>query len=202
MEKDKSVWPAALCLILVLVLGFFITAGAITNSIERNSQAKIDLSNLATKGDLKNLQTTLENEIANNSANNRLNDAANEILSTPDEKTQVLDLATAYLEDRDFKKALVEYLNDNELENQSIESYKDIEVIIVKDSDLSYHDRDNSAQVDYSLKVTYFNDGDNDLEDAVKAKVDVTLNLENLDEDENFSDIEFSESDFALVKVY
>lgn len=202
MEKDKAIWPVALCLILVLILGFFITASVITNSIERNSQAKVDLSNLATKGDLKNLQTTLENKIANNSVNNRLNDAANEILSTPDEKTQVLDIANAYLEDRDFKKALVEYLNDNELENQSIESYKDIEVIIVKDSDLSYHDRDNSAQVDYSLKVTYFNDEDNDLEDAVKAKVDVTLNLENLDEDENFSDVEFSETDFALVKVY
>lgn len=209
MANDSKVWPAALLLAAVLIIGLLINTAVIVNTVKDNSQAKIDLSKVATKTDLSSVESSLGSKIASieDSMNqsvetDRLDEAVNQILSTEDEKALALEIADEYLDSKDFKKALVEYLNDNGIEDQNVESYKDIESIVIKDSDMTYMDFRNKATVEYELKVTYFNDGDDDEEDVEKAKLSVTLNLEDLDEDEDFEDADVEESDFDLIKVY
>jgi hypothetical protein len=206
MANENKVWPAALLLAAVLIIGLLINTSVIINAVKDNSQAKIDLSKVATKTDLNTVESSLGAKIASveNSVNqsaeaDRLDQAVNSILSTDDEKLKVKEIADEYLTSKDFKKALAEFLNT---ESQNVESYKDISSIVIKDSDMTYRDSKDKATVDYELKVTYFNDGDDDEEDAVKARLSVTLNLDELEEDLDFEDANTEESDFALIKVY
>jgi hypothetical protein len=122
--------------------------------------------------------------------------AAEKILLKESKESIALNLATDELSTKDFKKDLVSFLNAN---GQSVEDYKDLSVV-VQDSDVSV--RRTNGQVELTLKVTFFNDGDSDAEDAEKAKVLVNFDVSDLDEDESYEDAEAELDGFELIKFY
>ena len=140
----------------------------------------------------------------------RANQAYNEILKEDDEEALAEQIATEYLSTKDFKKVLVEFLNadpnneDGVKQLFNIESYRDVKDIVVKDIDVKLLKHSDDAEVTFELKVSYFNDGDDDEEDIVKAKVKVVLTVEELDEDEDYEDAEVVEGSevFDLIKIY
>lgn len=116
------------------------------------------------------------------------------------QEDKALEIATSEVSSKDFKKAILEVLNAN---NQSVESYKDIESVTIRDSDVSVSGRD--GEVEFEVLVKYFNDGDSDLEDQLRAKLDVSLEVVDLNDREDFVDaelVEYDDSNFELIKLY
>jgi len=132
----------------------------------------------------------------------RANQAYDEILKDEDEEALAEQLATEYLSTKDFKKVLVEFLK---VEGETPEDYKAIKEVVIKDVDVKLLKHSNDAKVTFELKVSYFNDGDDDEEDLEKVKFTVELIVEDLDEDEDYEDAEVADvevADFTLIKTY
>lgn len=133
----------------------------------------------------------------------KVDSIASEVLKTDTKENKAIALATDELNSRDSKKDIVSLLND-ELNasgsSSTVESYKDIVSLTVKDteSDVS----GNDADVDFEVKVCYFLDGDDDLDDKECAKISVAYTVEDLDEDENYVDAESSSGSLSFVKFY
>jgi hypothetical protein len=102
------------------------------------------------------------------------------------------------IDSKDFLKAILGVLNDEDYENGSIEDYKDIEVYY-SDVEKTNVTKD-SATVEVTVKVRYFNDGDD--EDDEKAKLTAIFEVEDLDEDEDYEDAEAFLEDLSIVKIY
>lgn len=206
-QKNNTNILLGVLMILVVISGIVSVYGAVANR-----EVKLDTSNLENSLsamvsklesiDTKVTDTAVDSEVPVETPSDRLTDAVDKILSRDDEEVIVENLSTEYLSEKDFKKDLMEYLNDNSVENQSIENYRDITSIVVKDVEVDYNDRYDNATVIFEVKVTYFNDGDDEEEDAEKARLEVVLNLEGLDEDDNFEDAETEVGSFDLIKVY
>jgi len=112
-----------------------------------------------------------------------------------DEATEAkaVELATAELDSRDFKKAIFEALQEFEDEVE-IDSYKDITEIRVMDSDV------DGNEVTFDVKVYYFLDGDED--ETQKARlVKFTIVIDNLDFDDDFEDAEVDEDYLDTISV-
>jgi len=110
------------------------------------------------------------------------------------------ELALEELSTKDFKKELVNFF---ELHEVDVESYRDIEEVVVKDTNVDVDNED--ATVEFELKISYFEDGDDDEEDLVKAKILVTFEIEDLNFDEEFEDaevVEYCGNSFELIKFY
>ncbi len=132
--------------------------------------------------------------------NSRADLAFDTILREDDEEVRAYDLSLEELNSRDGKREIVRVLN---AEGENVESYRDIESIVVKDFDVDVN-RDD-AEVDFELKVYYFNDDDSDDDERVAAKLEVTVEVEELDEDDNYEDaeaVEIDAEDFNFVKFY
>jgi len=124
-------------------------------------------------------------------------------VSISDEKKALAEeLATDELDTKDFKRELVDQMNTHP--DINIEDYKDIETIVVKDVDVN--GLGDTRFVKFELKVSYFNDGDDDEDDLEKSKVEVTLRVTDLDRDDDYEDAEVSDVDdffvYNFVKVY
>lgn len=120
--------------------------------------------------------------------------------SSYDEKQKALELVTEEMATKDFKKSIMAFLND---ESTSIENYKDVKDVTVKDSDVEVDHEEGTVTV--TFKVNYFNDGDDDASDMETAKVKVTFNVAELNEDKDFEDAEIQDGyddSFELVKIY
>ena len=124
-------------------------------------------------------------------------------VSIRDDKDDLAEeLATDELDTKDFKRELVDQMNTHP--DINIEDYKDIETIVVKDVDVN--GLGDTRFVKFELKVSYFNDGDDDEDDLEKSKVEVTLRVTDLDRDDDYEDAEVSDVDdffvYNFVKVY
>jgi hypothetical protein len=88
-------------------------------------------------------------------------------------------------------------MNDNAIENMSVEDYKDIEIYYseITEVDLSGED----AEVLMTIKVKGYNADDQ--EDDFKARIYVTFEVEGLDMDE-LDDAEVADYELELSKVY
>ena len=120
--------------------------------------------------------------------------------SNLDEKQKAEALALDELTTKDFKKVLVESLND---EDTNIESYKDINKVVVKDTEVNVNGEDGN--VEFTLRVYYFEDGDDEESDLESARVKFTFEVSDLNADEEFSDaevVDYSSDNFELVKFY
>jgi hypothetical protein len=98
-----------------------------------------------------------------------------------------------------FKKELVEVLNDNSVENQSIEDYKSIESIysiVIKDVEI---DDDDNAVVTVEVKVKFINDEDEELE--YRAKLIATFDVTDLDV-EDITDAEAELDTLEVSRIY
>lgn len=129
--------------------------------------------------------------------NEKIDEIHQEIFLSDNKEEIAEDLVLELIEDRDFKKDLVDFLND---QNASVESYKDIEKVTVKDIDTSVAGTD--AEVELELKVYFYNDGDDDEEDVEKAKLFAYFDVEDLDEDEEYEDAEAEFDYFDFTKFY
>lgn len=123
-----------------------------------------------------------------------------------DEATEAkaVELATAELDSRDFKKAVYEALliaygceevdEEEVCSGVDIDSYKDITEIKVMDSDV------DGNEVTFDVKVYYFLDGDED--ETQKARlVKFTIVIDNLDFDDDFEDAEVDEDYLDTISV-
>jgi len=102
------------------------------------------------------------------------------------------------LKSRDFKKDLFDVL---EKANITIDDYKDITNIVVKDIDTELGDNEN-ATVTIEAKVYYFIDGDD--EEKEKARIEAVFSIVDLDEDEEYEEAEVDdyENNIELIKIY
>jgi hypothetical protein len=117
------------------------------------------------------------------------------ILQNDTAKTLVL----AEINKRAFLKEIVEVLNDNSIENQSVEDYKSITSlysIVVKDVEI---DDDDNAVVTVEVKVKFINDEDEEL--AYRAKFTAVYDVTDLDVDD-FSDAEAVLDTLDVTRIY
>lgn len=120
-------------------------------------------------------------------------DEADEILQNDTAKALVL----SEIQTRDFKKEVKALLNDNPIMNMSVEDYKDLDIYFTKIESVDLGS--DPAEVEVTIKVSAFNDGDED--DSEKARVKVVFIVEDLDVDE-IEESEVSEYDLSLEKFY
>jgi hypothetical protein len=100
---------------------------------------------------------------------------------------KALELATASVNSRDFKKAVVLLLTD-------VESYKDITEVKVKETDV------DGEEVEFEVIVYYFTDDDED--NKMKAYLDLfTVAVDDLDFDDEFEDAEADDSYLSSLVV-
>lgn len=184
---------------LVFLLSLFSAWNTFTDEpVTMPSEIALDANSIAL------LQTvalnTAPSDTDEEATNSRADLAFDTILREDDEEVRAYDLALEELNSRDGKREIVKALN---AEGENVESYRDIESIVVKDSDVNVN-RDD-AEVDFEIKVYYFNDDDSDDDERVSAKLEVTVNVEELDEDDNYEDaeaVEIDAEDFNFVKFY
>lgn len=199
--ESKSVWPTVL-VVLILLLG--VLNYGFYASLKNKAAEKVDLSAtnnaiLGLEGKVSELSSKVEDLSApsNESVldeNGKVSEMYNKLFRHDNEKEMSLNLAVEELDKKDFKQNMFDLL---EL-NSSIESYKDITSIVVKDSDVSLSG--DEAEVSLDLKVYYFIDGDK--EEDMKAYVNAVCSVVNIEKDDNYEDMEVESCDLELVKVY
>jgi hypothetical protein len=113
-------------------------------------------------------------------------------------EAKAIELATAYIQSKDFKKLLggvkLDSDSDSEGEGVGLEDYEDITEIKVIDTEVTEGFKKDRSLVKFDLKV-YF-DVEGDEEDKAYIVIDsVTVKVDNLDFDEDFEDAEVEELD-------
>jgi len=130
--------------------------------------------------------------------NQKIGEIYDEVFKEDRTKAKAEELALSEIDSKDFKKDLAAFL-ESEIEEIEDITYKDITEISVRDIDTVLEDEE--AQVALEFKVYMNNYGDED--EKEKARVEVTMNVEDLDPDEDFEDAEVEDwSDFELVRFY
>lgn len=103
-----------------------------------------------------------------------------------------------------FKTLVMNVLNDNSIENQSVDVYSDItEIYFVNllTDETSIIGEDGTVTIEF--KVKFLNEGDSDL--AGKAKMSITLDVTKLVPKDDYVDAEvadFDEANFEVLKFY
>lgn len=105
------------------------------------------------------------------------------------------DLVLKDINTKDFKRAVLEVLND---EGTSVEDYKDLEIYSVKIDSVELSE--SSAEISVILKVLGFNDGDED--DNFKSRLTATYVVSDLEFDEGFEDSEAELDEITFEKFY
>lgn len=109
---------------------------------------------------------------------------------------KAIELATKFLEDKDFKKLLRDLLITNNstlgYDGVDLDSYKDITEVIVNDVEFNRTSSNGNGTVTFDLVVKFFVDGDE--EETMKAYVNkVEVKLRKLEFDDDFEDAEVIE---------
>ena len=200
-NTNNGLYVGAIVAALALVLG--ILGGTAINGNDKLALSEQDIANIAAQVKVSAPEVEVRNiDISNLTAKV---DAIDAKLSELDEvksissEDKALELALSELDSKDFKKAIMAKLNSNDIENQSVEEYKDIKSILVSETDVDVSGDD--ATVEFEVKVYFFNDGDSEDEDKVKAKFSVSYDVSDLDEDEDFEDAEADLDELTLIKV-
>jgi hypothetical protein len=114
-----------------------------------------------------------------------------------DEKSQnetAKSLVVAEKDERSFLKAVLAVLED---EGKSVEDYKDLTIYSFKIDDVELSE--DAAEVSVTLKVSGFEDGDE--ESDFKARIGAVFYVSNLDVDE-LSEAEVEDYEFTFEKFY
>lgn len=100
---------------------------------------------------------------------------------------------------RSFRRLIVSVLNDNGIYNESVEDYRDIvEIYNIEVENFN----ETSEEVIIEFKVRYYNDGDDEEEDLQKAKLSVAFEIEGLDYDDEYEDLEVTNESLEVLKIY
>jgi Na+-transporting NADH:ubiquinone oxidoreductase subunit NqrC len=116
---------------------------------------------------------------------------------------KAVEFAKAEVETRSFKRDLADAVNaalSHTGSNSELKSYRDILSIDITDNDVTVNNRDGTVELE--IVVKYLLDNDKDVADAERAKFNVKLNVDNLDERHDFKDAEVTSTDFKFVKFY
>lgn len=199
VEKDKSVWPAALLVSALLIVGLFWTSSYLAGVVKDNAKTpvNVDLTSFTTA--LNGVKTSVDT-LKSTSVGTSTSNASNVVITKEDFEKQstenkALELALESINSRDFRKSVFELLVDN---NVTVENYKDITAVKILDKDV------DNDEVEFDIKVYYFVDGDED--ETQKARIEeFTVTVDDLEFDDNFEDAEVDESymdDLVLQTVY
>ncbi len=198
MENKALAWLIVLIILFGLVnIGFTMTASS-------RIKAGVSKSELKTAIDGIVFPAYPKAEAVNFSGiETRLDTLELEVLELGDEDvTEEMEAERLVLEEidtRDFKRAVFDGLVNF---SESIESYRHITDIVVKDIDVDYADEE--AEVTVDIKVYYYVDGDDDENERARFEEFVVL-VTDLDEDEDFADAEVDEDSYlplVVNKVY
>jgi hypothetical protein len=146
--------------------------------------------------------------VLNDSALDRLNSIESKIDSLDELTNKVEDkakndtakqLVLEELSTKDNKISIMNLLNENDLENQSVENYKDIKEIYMTEIK-SVILAEDSAEVVIEFRVKFLNDGDED--DEGKAKISITCVVEDLVYGDKFEDASVEDCELTLIKFY
>lgn len=198
MQKTKdwsTIWSfVAVCMVAVLALGMGFGYGNPTavdeDKLAKDIAAKIDVSAGVTLEEIEGLFVATDNEKIDEMYDDMFADNIKEALAE--------ELVLDEVDSRDFRKAVWEALDG--FDGQMVDDYRDITNIVIKDTEVELIG-DEDAAVTIEAKVYYFIDGDD--EEKARAKVEVTINVEELVEDDDYEDAEVDE-DYTVdvVKVY
>ena len=198
---NASTWPV----VTAVIIASLISAASTGFLVSDNDVVVPTADEIAAK---VNVPASVNVQYNDTDVKNQLTKLSDEVLKDDLKEVKALDLVNEELNSKDFKRALVSFLN-NELNlsnsTSTIEDYKDIESIVVTDGTDDVIVSGDSANAELSLKVKYFLDGDTDSDDLESAKVKVELSVDDLDEDEEYEDAEvdsYDSSNFELVKFY
>lgn len=207
MENKNLLYSVLVIQTILLILGglaYFAEAPVAETPVVPaaviSDQDKADIVN----GVLDNLPEVEEVETEVVNVNERLASAADEILREQDKEDLAEKLAREYvsLDNEDFVKELVDALNEA---GADIDDEDDVSKIAIR-KDVNVDVDGDEATVKFEqIKVWYYNDGDSDEEDLVRAKVSLTLVVEDLDEDDNYEDaevVDVDEEDFKVSESY
>ncbi len=189
-SQKPVIWTIVIATIIILIANLAST-GYLGNIISQNTEAIEGL----------NVSVSTSDIVKGVVAGIVLPETPDTFYSVSDYKDSLAEeLATAELSDDDFKEMLMDAMNDDSEIN--IEDEDDITDIAVSDIDVS--GAGSSRDVEFTLKVRYFNDGDDDEEDLEKAKVKLTYEVTDLNRNDDYEDAEADEefTDFELVKIY
>jgi len=206
--ENTSIWPIV-CLVVAAVLAlatFTYLVVPHSESVPANFADTVALKvvdKLPTPAPAAPATVVAYNDTA---LQNKVDKLSNEVLKADFKEEKAKELVISELVSRDFRSELRALLNDElEASNSSstIENYKDIKSIQILDSD--YTVTGDSATADLKLKVTYAADGDTDSSDFEKAQVKVSLEVEELNTEDEYVDAEvvaYDVDDFEFVKFY
>ena len=127
--------------------------------------------------------------------NSKVDAIYDEIFKDDYKETLSEQLCNEEMDKKSFKEELFDVL---EAQNISIESYKDITRMIVKDSEVNVVGEE--ALVSYDVKVYFYIDGDE--EETEKARIEVEFDIEDLDEDDDYEDAEVEDYSIVFTKLY
>lgn len=184
MEKILLVMLTVACVSLALLSGFIISQPAeivtkevVVKELVYDNTTSVLLEELKTKID------SLE-EFTNKNDEELQNETAKALVSTEMDRSS-------------FLKDVKTLLEDNDIENKTIESYKDLEIysIKVKSSEVE----DEEAEVVVEFKVVGFEEDDDELE--FKAKIIATFTVSELVIEDNFEDADI-EYELELSRFY
>jgi hypothetical protein len=180
VEKSNSVWPAALFISALLIVGFLVTGFTINTAIKDNAKtSNVDLKPLTdaisvTNGKIDSLITSLTPTAG---------EVTGVVATESDaEEEKALALATEFVNSKDFKKiatlTLVNHLSSD------IEDYKDISKIEILETSVDCESSD--CEVVFEKVKVYYEAADD--EKATFKNFVVIVN--NVDYDEQFEDAE------------
>jgi len=183
--KKYSTGLMALCMVAVLFVGLL--GGALIFPTEK------------TVLETQLIEVAVPYVIEVQSNDSRLDSAINQLLEEDDVEEFAEEFALEELESNDFTEAIFDALL---LFGEDVDDEEDVYKYVVKDLDISVSGE--SADVEFSIKVYYYVDGDD--EETEKALLeDFTMELDDLDVDEDFDDAEVDEaylSSILVKKVY
>ena len=221
-QEIKSAWPAAVIVGVVLLIALVWGLFAINSNVKNLETPNVDLTSVvnainANSAKIDSLTISLANPSTEANVPGE-NVATTGYTLTKKEyerditEAKALELATEFVNSKDFKKEAFNALNLKYNETTEVgcllddscpvKSYKDITSIKLGDTEVSKVNSDTYDVLFGNIKVYYFVDGDE--EETEKALlVDFEITVDNLDFDDEFIDAEADE-DLSLVisKVY
>jgi hypothetical protein len=182
-NEVKSVWPAVLVVCAFLVVSQFMLGLTLNNNIKAIDQSEVDLTGVL--GAIAAVDAKVDNITTDS---DKLDDVYQVVSEHDQEEAKALELATEYLEDKDFLKELALFLSDEKYTNVSLD-YKDLSVEVL-DSKVDY--KHGKYTVTFDLKV---------LEDGDKiAKVSgFEVKVIDVDFDDEYKDAEVDEDNSEIV---
>ena len=201
METNSPNWVQYLTLVLtviVLIGGFFYVPGAVGNAVGVVVADEVNKIKMPVIPDMSIDTDELADAII---AKIEIPEAKDTSLSVKDYKNELAEeLAIDYVDTKDFKKALAEYLKGHQNLNLDGDFDRhDIENIAISKTDVNGNG--NDRDVKFTAKIAIDDDEDKEL-----VKVKFEIYVENLDRSDDYEDAEVDEDNqnytFNLVRCY